>query len=339
LGVTQDSRALIRSARHLGSATTRTAQGDAYAAAVLAQNSAAVFFIDDKPDSFIFGMNPQPGGANLITGDTTHKIDLETDLGKGAFQLEVHLLTDSVTDWLPAGIDPDGSGDLLDELRIDVGGFAAAEFAGLGPDSPIQWNGKPATVVDVQAAVFINGMLAGSGPVGPEGQDNSNGLAATAVFGPAAGAGVDEIALFWVIQTENPNDCDGNGLDDAQEIAADPSLDCDDNGELDSCQIAATPSLDINMNGIIDGCELPEDCNNNNIPDIVEIAGNPSLDCNADGRLDACQIAETPLLDLNMNGIIDGCELLNACMGDITRNGIVNSADLAELLGSWGPCP
>ena len=54
-------------------------------------------------------------------------------------------------------------------------------------------------------------------------------------------------------------DCNGNLIDDADEIANDPSLDCDSNGELDSCQIDADPSLDMNMNGMLDSCE-PMSC-------------------------------------------------------------------------------
>lgn len=336
----------LRSARGRDmSSVTRGANGDAYAGAVLGQNTGAVFFLDDLPDDFLFGNSPQPAGANLITGDTTQKIDVFTDLGDGMIQIEVHFLTDSVTDWLPADVDPDGSGDVLTDLRVDVGAFAADEAAMLGPDAPIQLMDSDFDIISVEAGAFINGELAGSGPVGPENQDNSNGLGAAAIFGDAAGAGVDEIAIFWVLDLGGgggggpTDDCDGDGVSDAEQIANDPSLDCDDNGVLDSCQIADNPSLDLNENGIIDGCELPADCDNNGVPDIVQIAADPSLDCDGDGVLDSCQIAATPALDLNGNGIIDGCELESACPSDVTGNGVVNSADLAELLGSWGACP
>jgi hypothetical protein len=48
-------------------------------------------------------------------------------------------------------------------------------------------------------------------------------------------------------------DCNGNGIPDACEIAADPSLDTSGNGILDSCQRAAG---DFNLDGAIDGADL-----------------------------------------------------------------------------------
>ncbi len=55
------------------------------------------------------------------------------------------------------------------------------------------------------------------------------------------------------------NDCDGNGTDDAIDIANNPSLDCNSNGQIDSCEIDANPSLDANGNGVLDVCE-PMSC-------------------------------------------------------------------------------
>ncbi len=86
-------------------------------------------------------------------------------------------------------------------------------------------------------------------------------------------------------------------------------------------------------------CGPANDCDGNGMDDTDEIAMNPSLDCNSNGQLDSCEIEETPGLDMNMNGVIDSCEPPPTCPGDITGNGVVNSADLAELLGLWGPCP
>lgn len=54
-------------------------------------------------------------------------------------------------------------------------------------------------------------------------------------------------------------DCNGNGIDDATDIANDPSLDCDGNDQIDSCEIADNPSLDANGNGVLDVCE-PTSC-------------------------------------------------------------------------------
>jgi hypothetical protein len=60
-------------------------------------------------------------------------------------------------------------------------------------------------------------------------------------------------------------DCNNNSIDDAVEIAGNPSLDCNTNGALDSCEIAGNPGLDCNSNSVIDSCD---------------IAANPGLDCN-----------------------------------------------------------
>ncbi len=67
-------------------------------------------------------------------------------------------------------------------------------------------------------------------------------------------------------------DCNNNGVADADEIAADPSIDCDGNGVIDSCEIAAR-------------------------------------DCNGNGRIDACDIADGLVLDSDGNGVPDMCEL------------------------------
>ncbi len=32
-------------------------------------------------------------------------------------------------------------------------------------------------------------------------------------------------------------------------------------------------------------------------------------------------------------------ELRRSCVHDLNDNGVVNAADLAQLLGAWGPCP
>lgn len=47
-------------------------------------------------------------------------------------------------------------------------------------------------------------------------------------------------------------DCDGNGVDDALDIALGTALDCDGNGVPDSCQVGE----DCDLNGLLDTCEL-----------------------------------------------------------------------------------
>ncbi|MCE2883284.1 MAG: dockerin type I domain-containing protein [Planctomycetaceae bacterium] len=71
------------------------------------------------------------------------------------------------------------------------------------------------------------------------------------------------------------------------------SQDCDGDGVCDATEIAANATLDCNLNGLIDSCD---------------IAADTSLDCNANGKIDSCEIATTPSLDANGNGTLDVCE-------------------------------
>ena len=59
----------------------------------------------------------------------------------------------------------------------------------------------------------------------------------------------------WINSYQFCNDCDGNGIQDSVEIAADPSIDCDENGAIDLCEISNDPSLDCDGNGVLDSCE------------------------------------------------------------------------------------
>ena len=79
------------------------------------------------------------------------------------------------------------------------------------------------------------------------------------------------------------------------------------------------------------------DCNGNGIPDATDIADDTSEDCNANGVPDECDIDAGTSSDDNDNGIPDECE--DTCPADFNGSGDVGAADLALLLGSWGPCP
>ena len=88
-------------------------------------------------------------------------------------------------------------------------------------------------------------------------------------------------------------DCNGNGLEDAAEIASHPNLDCNNNRRLDACDISLGSEQDVNANGIPDSCEV--DCDNNRLPDSYEISNDPTLDCDHNGVLDSCQPVSPPL--------------------------------------------
>ena len=59
-------------------------------------------------------------------------------------------------------------------------------------------------------------------------------------------------------------------------------------------------------------------------------------DCNGNDILDECDISDGTSSDKNGDGIPDEC---SKCPQDLNGNGLVNAADLALLLGAWGPNP
>jgi hypothetical protein len=131
--------------------------------------------------------------------------------------------------------------------------------------------------------------------------------------------------------TNNCNfvDCNGNSINDATEIAGNPSLDCNTNGTIDSCELNSTTDcnansqldvceiagnalLDRNTNGIIDSCEIAQfadldSCNNNGIIDQFDTPG-AGQDCNANGVIDCWEIKLGQLTDVDTNGVSDVCE-------------------------------
>ena len=145
-------------------------------------------------------------------------------------------------------------------------------------------------------------------------------------------------------------DCNGNGVCDADEIAAGTAFDCNANGVLDSCDLASTTSLDCNENDIPDSCDIASglshdidsngipdeckpDCDHDGVPDSWELSQGIEVDCNLNGRPDSCDIAASSGLDKNGNGHLDSCELAR---GDLNLDSVVNAADLSIMLNFWG---
>ena len=85
-----------------------------------------------------------------------------------------------------------------------------------------------------------------------------------------------------------------------------PMQDCTGNNIPDACDIANETSLDLNTNGVPDECE---DCNGNGVFDDLDVSGGTSEDCNGNGLPDECEVAGGGLADCNGNGIPDDCEL------------------------------
>lgn len=103
---------------------------------------------------------------------------------------------------------------------------------------------------------------------------------------PAGDSG-DPVWSILVSSLPGPNDCNGNQIPDA-------------------CDIAAATVTDCNANNVPDSCE--SDCNNNGIADACDIAGGTVPDCNGNGIPDACDIAAGTSTDVNTNGVPDSCE-------------------------------
>jgi hypothetical protein len=135
-------------------------------------------------------------------------------------------------------------------------------------------------------------------------------------------------------------DCNGNGIPDACDIGSGSGGDCNGNGRFDECEIADGTTADCDDNGVPDSCEVlsgvAADCNGNGTPDACDISGGGDADCNGNGVPDTCDIVSGAEIDINSNGVPDSCEGLG-CPGDLNDDGKVDAADLAVMLGFWGP--
>lgn len=146
-------------------------------------------------------------------------------------------------------------------------------------------------------------------------------------------------------------DCDGNGIDDAEDIAngtwrdgnrdgiPDICQDCNGNGLLDPVDIARRRARDADGNGRPDSCD--PDCNGNGIPDSIDIASGTSADIGLDGVPDECetdcngnrvsdyvQILGNMMLDVDRNAELDACQ-------DCDGNGLNDFAELNDGLHLW----
>lgn len=154
------------------------------------------------------------------------------------------------------------------------------------------------------------------------------------------------------------DDCNGNGVDDCDDIAQGISADCDNNGIPDTCQIDSGLSQDLNGNGIPDECD--PDCNGNGIPDDFEIARGAVADCNGNGIADECELmpipgpalsfdgADSHVIALGIEGVEDQCTISCWVLPDRSDDGAIfglyvdankqvglsNPANL-QVSGSW----
>jgi hypothetical protein len=157
------------------------------------------------------------------------------------------------------------------------------------------------------------------------------------------------------------NDCDGNGVPDACDIADGIAADCDGNGVPDACDIASGIAADCDGNGVPDACDIAygiaSDCNGNGVPDACDIAYGIAADCNGNGVPDACDggcpapLPAPPrcLGDLDGNDRVGVEDLIAVIIAwgvchaddtaDLTDDGFVDVHDLLVVLRHWGACP
>ena len=105
----------------------------------------------------------------------------------------------------------------------------------------------------------------------------------------------------------DPNDCNGNGIPDSDEIAGN---DCDENGTLDECEIDS--SSDCDGNSVLDVCESLSDCDEDGVSDCEAIAAGAE-DCDADGIPDSCTSAGGTVVQTELSvdtGEISGGEFV-----------------------------
>lgn len=156
------------------------------------------------------------------------------------------------------------------------------------------------------------------------------------------GVGTPPIVDMGAYEGRVPTDCNGNGVDDVEDVTSGASADCDDdllpdecahtdcnaNGVPDLCDLAGGMENDCNGNRIPDSCEITDgsesDCNYNEVPDSCDIASGTSNDCDGNGLPDECDP------DCNSNGVPDTCDITNGSSPDCNNNGVPDECDVAN---------
>jgi hypothetical protein len=137
----------------------------------------------------------------------------------------------------------------------------------------------------------------------------------------------DWIAYGQSIPTPALVDCNGNGQQDAFDIALGTALDCDQSGVPDSCEYGSA-TTDCNMNGISDLCDVvsafSSDLNGNFVPDECECSG----DVDGNGRVDVDDIID----------VITSWGDTGNSLADVNNDNVVDAADLVIVLAGYGSC-
>ena len=170
-------------------------------------------------------------------------------------------------------------------------------------------------------------------------EDNPTGLPLILTGNEISGT----TSAFIVSIQPAPQDCNGNGVSDLEDISSGTSSDCNRDSIPDECQLTGD---DCDNNGELDTCELSEvaDCNNNGILDSCDIASGTSSDIHGDLIPDSCQGSPFVRGDSNRDGqmdVSDAVQILaflfqggaNNCQPALDFNGD-EILDLSDVLGS-----
>jgi WD40 repeat protein len=146
------------------------------------------------------------------------------------------------------------------------------------------------------------------------------------------------------------HDCNGNGIDDADDVATAASIDFNGNGIPDECEDCngndvldpeeiAQGAPDVDGNGLLDACEA--DCNSNTLPDKWEtstklatdengnwIPDECDPDCDGNGVADFKDIEDDTHTDIDRNSVPDVCQDCNA-------NGLADWDDMDRQFFPW----
>ncbi|MFZ1684732.1 MAG: thrombospondin type 3 repeat-containing protein, partial [Candidatus Zixiibacteriota bacterium] len=135
------------------------------------------------------------------------------------------------------------------------------------------------------------------------------------------------VSTYMAATTCHPYDCNGNNIDDVQDILLGVSLDnnhdgipdecqdCNSNGILDPTDIS-NGAPDVDHDGILDACQ--PDCNSNGLPDLYETWNGLAPDDDGNNRPDACDP------DCNGNSILDFDEINADLTLDLDRSGTLD---------------
>lgn len=191
------------SARTFGDDGTRNVlAGETVSATITVWSAAGGAFLDDVPDTAVFGVGAVFGGANGFTG---------ADMYHRAWQtgntLRVSMFTANSSDIIPAGATLGGSA--INQIRFEVGAFNA------GFD-PIGYPGySPADFIGASFQGFSNGTLLFSIPIGPTDTNLGSGLAARGrvTNNPSIGGfDIDEVQIVFTLNVPTPGAASVFGL-------------------------------------------------------------------------------------------------------------------------------